>query len=148
MRCFNLNIPQLYFIQPFNLLVELLREVARHITGEFELYALGAELGVTVPTTKSLLRDYRGNNEGSYQVLRLWRQEGIDQQRDRSEMKKDLRRALSSELVLRNDIVDDLEDYFCLSGESDEEPMSPSTPAPSTSAARQPEHKDRHVRYV
>ena len=69
-------------------------------------------MGVKDYTIKSKLRDYRGINEASYQVLVQWRQEGIDQQREASEMKRQLRKALCSELVGKNETVAELKDYF------------------------------------
>ena len=77
----------------------LLLEVSKRITEELELYALGAMLGVQDYTIKSLLRDYRGINEASFQVLLHWRQKEIDKKREWPVLKKQLENALRSKHV-------------------------------------------------
>ena len=164
-------------VQCLYLLVELLLGVSEYITENMELLTLGAALGVKEHKIDSILHDHRGINEASYKVLVHWRQEGIENQREGSEMLRQLKDALCSKHVGKNQIVAELKDYFCPSRESNEDQhlptqllapipststarqphskrhsrttqtMSPSTPAPSTSTAQQPKRKNRHIRY-
>ena len=90
----------------------MLLEVSKRIIAPIDLLTLGVLLGVKEHTIDSKLRDYRGINEASYQVLVHWRQEGIDQQKEASEMKRQLKDALCSKHVGLNQIVAELESYF------------------------------------
>ena len=65
-------------------------------------------LGVQDYTIKSLLRDYRGINDASYQVLLHWKQKELDKKREWSVLKKQLKDALCSELVGMNSTVAEL----------------------------------------
>ena len=87
-------------------------EVSKRITCRMDLLMLGAELGVQDYTIENILQDYTKYSDASYQVLVQWRQEGIDQQREASEMKRQLKDALCSKHVGLNQIVAQLESYF------------------------------------
>ena len=61
----------------------------------------------------SILHDYPRINDAGYQVLFLWRQEGILQRKSGKEMKETLKNALCSEFVKMNWVaIVDLKYHF------------------------------------
>lgn len=97
----------------FTCFVALLSEVSQRVTNKTELYSLGAQLGVKDYAVDSILHDYPRINDAGYQVLFLWKQEGILQRKSGKEMKETLRSALCSDFVKMNRVAKvDLKHHF------------------------------------
>ena len=91
---------------------DLLLQVSKFVTGAMELHLLGTELGVKEHTRDSILYDYREINEAAYQMLQHWKKEKQKQKKEESEMKKELRNALCSKQVEKNQVYGRLKEYF------------------------------------
>ena len=87
-------------------------EVSKRITAAMELLCLGTMLGIKEYTIDSILQNHSNINEAAYQLLLLWRQQEVKNQKEESEMKTDLKNALRSEQVGKNFIVSELKEYF------------------------------------